>query len=278
MTDYYSRHFVTTEWDQRLPLHLDSIGYDEHQSAIFRDQGFYCYHWLHTVEGSGEFEVGGRTFRLSPHQGILLKPNVPHSYRPLTAKWSTWYMTFDGALANPIAAAMDLPMMTPFGWEADSPLGRLHAEYGEKCRYSFDFAGMSGSLEVYAFLTKVKQHIQVSGRPSLSKGHERLTPLYLLIEEQYGDPGLGLPQMAETLGISSQHLSTLFRKSWGMSPYQYLLQFRIQKSKEFLLKFPGRPVKEIAGQVGFQDYSHFVSTFRKLAGMTPATFRQHFSV
>ncbi|WP_221469010.1 helix-turn-helix domain-containing protein [Cohnella nanjingensis] len=277
MAEYYFRHFVTTEWDQRLPLHLFSIGYSEHQSVIHREQGFSCYHWLHTVEGCGEFEVGGRTFPLAPNQGMLLKPNVPHHYRPLTPRWSTWYLTFDGALANPITAALDLPMMTPFGWEADSPLARLHTEYGEKCRYSFDFAGINGSLEVYAFLAKVKQFVQVSGQPSLSKGHERLTPIYLLIEEHYDDPSLGLPRMAETLGISSQHLSTLFRKSWGISPYQYLLQFRIQKSKELLLKFPGRHVKEIAGQVGFQDDSHFVSTFHKLAGMTPASFRQQFS-
>lgn len=272
METFYGRHFVTTEWDRRLPLHLTSVGYSD-QAAINRENGFPSYHWLHTVEGRGEFTVNGTTVKLYPNQGILLKPNVPHSYFPETAMWSTWFMTFDGALASPITASLDIPQMTPISWDTDCPLANIHEQYSEKCGYSFDFAGINGSLEVYALLSQIKQYGQSSGQPSLSKGHERLTPIYMLIEEGYGDPNLGLGRMAETLGVSPQYLNTLFRKSWGFSPYQYLVQFRIQKSKELLLADRGRTVKDIASAVGFQDDSHFVHTFRKVAGMTPVQFR-----
>ncbi len=273
---YYGRHFVTTEWGRRLPLHLTSIGYTD-QSPIHREHGFQSFHWLHTVEGSGEFTVNGATVRLQPNQGIFVKPNVPHSYVPdPDAVWSTWFMTFDGALASPIAAAMDIPMMTPIGWDEDSPLAVVHDHYRERIGHSYDFAGISGSLEVYAFLSWLKQYGRSSGQPSLSKGHERLTPIYLLIEEQYGDPDLGLGRMADTLGVSPQYLNTLFRKSWGISPYQYLVQFRIQKSKELLIADRARTVKDIAASVGFQDDSHFVYTFHKLSGMTPVQFRMQY--
>ncbi len=277
MIPTYSRHFLTTERDRRLPLHLTSMGYAEHQSPISRENGFYCFHWLHTVEGCGEFTVNGNTMKLSANQGILLKPGVPHSYTPETRNWSTWFLTFDGALANPITASLDLQHMQPLSWDAESPLVGLYKHYEEKCRYSFDFAGINGSLEVYALLSQIKQFGQLSGQSSLSKGHERLTPIYLLIEEEFGNPDLGLPRMAETLGISSQYLSTLFSKSWGVSPYQYLLQFRIQKSKELLVEDQTRTVRDIATAVGFQDDSHFVHTFHKLTGMTPVQFRQQYS-
>ncbi len=273
MSTTYSRHFVTTEWDRRLPLHLTSVGFSEHQAAINREGGFQDFHWLHTVEGCGEFTVNGEKVKLYPNQGILLKPNVPHSYYPETPAWSTWYLTFDGALANPITASLDIQQMLPLSWDANCPLADIHVSYSEKCRYSFDFAGINGSLEVYAFLSQIKQFGQSSGQPSLSKGHERLTPIYLLIEEEFGDPNLGLTRMAETLQVSPQYLNTLFRKSWGISPYQYLVQFRIQKSKELLLADRGRTVKDISAAVGFQDDSHFVLTFRKLAEMTPMQFR-----
>jgi len=276
MSRYYGRHFVTTEWDRRLPLHLTSVGFAEHQSAISRENGFPAYHWLHTVEGSGLFTVNGSTVRLSSNEGLLLKPGVPHSYYPETEVWSTWYLTFDGALAGPIVTALDVPHMQPLRWDADSPLAAVHEAYGEKCRYSFDFAGISGSREVYDFLTQIKQYGQTGSEPSLSQGHVRLTPVYLLIERAYGDPDLGLDRLAETLGISPQHLNTLFRKSWGISPYQYLLQFRIQKSKELLIEDQERSVKDIAAAVGFQDCSHFVHTFRRLAGMTPMQFRHQY--
>jgi AraC-like DNA-binding protein len=276
MIEPYSRHFVRTGWSEQLPLHLTTIGYSKHQSAITREEGFDGFHWLHTIDGAGEFTVLGRTYRLGPRQGVLLRPNVPHRYHPLTESWSTWYLTFDGALANPITASLELHHMEALNWDEICPLSQIHEQYGEKCRYSFDFAGLNGALEVYTFLTLLKQHGQASGQLSLSREHERLTPVYLLIEEKYSDPGLGLPQMAETLGISPQRLHTLFRRSWGISPYQYLLRFRIQKAKELLLHHRARAVKDVAADVGFQDFSHFVGTFRRVAGMTPTVFRQHY--
>ncbi|WP_158602328.1 AraC family transcriptional regulator [Cohnella endophytica] len=273
MNEAYSRHFVTTEWDRGLPLHLTSVGLSAHQQPIHREHGFDSYHWLHTVEGCGSFTVNGSTVKLYPNQGILLKAGTPHSYSAETEVWSTWFMTFDGALASPITASLDLPQMLPVSWDDDCPLARVHEQYSEKFGYSFDFAGINGSLEVYVFLTQLKKYGQISGRSSLSKGHERLTPIYLLIEERYGDPGLGLDRMAEELLVSPQYLNKLFRTSWGISPYQYLMQFRIQKSKELLLANRGRTVKDISAAVGFQDDSHFVYTFRKLTGRTPIQFR-----
>jgi len=272
---YYGRHFVTTEWDRRLPLHLTSIGYTD-QAPIHREHGFPSFHWLHTVEGSGEFTVNGTTYKLHRNQGIFLKPSVPHSYAPESESWSTWFMTFDGALANPIVASLGIPLMTPISWDEDCPLADLHEHYRERIGHSFDFAGSSGSLEVYAFLSRLKQYGHSAGQPALSKGHERLTPIYLLIEEKYGEPDLGLGRMADTLGVSPQYLNTLFRKSWGLSPYQYLVRYRIQKAKELLIADRSRTVKDIAAAVGFQDDSHFVHTFHKLAGATPVQFRMQY--
>ncbi|MFC5405308.1 AraC family transcriptional regulator [Cohnella soli] len=275
MSTYYGRHFVTTEWDRELPLHLTSVGLVE-QSPIDRENGFGSLHWLHTVEGSGLFTVNGITMKLQPNHGILMKAGTPHSYRPESERWTTWYMTFDGALANPIVASLSLPLNAPVSWSDNSPLSFIHEQYGEKFGYSFDFAGVNGSLEVYAFLALLKKYGQSSGQISLSKGHERLKPIYLLIEERYGDAALGLDRMAQQLGVSPQYLNKLFRLSWGMSPYQYLVQFRIQKSKEKLLADRDRTVKDIAADVGFQDDSHFVHTFRKQSGMTPVQFRSLF--
>lgn len=271
----YSKYFVTTERDNRLPLHLTSVGCIE-QGAIARENGYPHYHWLHTVDGCGEFTVKGKTVKLSANQGILLKPGVPHAYHAETPSWSTWFMTFDGALASPITAALDLHHMLPISWENDCPLADLHVQYEDKCRYSFDFDGIGGSLEVYTFLSQLKRFGQISGQPSLFQGHERLSPVYRLIEKSYGDSNLGLPQMADTLQVSPQHLNTLFRHNWGVSPYQYLLQFRIQKSKELLLSNRDKPVREIAAAAGFQDFSHFVYTFRKMTGTTPNEFRRQF--
>ncbi|OUM97433.1 MAG: hypothetical protein BAA02_06185 [Paenibacillaceae bacterium ZCTH02-B3] len=272
----YFRHFVVTGNDRNLPLYLNTVGYHHHQEPISREDGFPCYHWLHTVQGCGVFAVNGRTVKLPPNQGILLRPHVPHSYRAETPVWSVWFLTFDGTLAASITAAFELQHMRPIGWEPDAPLAGVHREFADKSLSSFDLAGLGGTLEVFTFLVRLRQFGRLNGRPSLSSRHERLAPVYREIEESYADPELGLDRLAASLSVSPQHLNELFRKNWGLSPYQYLLRFRIQKAKEMLQSEPHRPVGDIARAVGFREASHFIRTFRRFSGVTPAQFRKQF--
>ena len=276
MVAAYTRRCVTADRDKRLPLYLETIGYAA-QAAIHREQGYHCFHWLQTIDGAGDFVVNGNTFRLTADQGILLMPNVSHTYTPVGSQWSTLYLTFDGSLAQSILSAMEIPHSIRIRWAPDSPLASIHEQFEEKCRFSFDFAGINGSSEVYALLALIKKFGQFSEQPALSKGYARLTPLLMRIEQEYGNPNVGLVWMAETLQISPQHVNTLFRKLFGLSPYQYLLQFRIEKSKELLLQNRELQIQNVASVVGFHDSSHFVSTFRKCVGMTPVQFRGQYS-
>jgi AraC family transcriptional regulator len=60
--------------------------------------------------------------------------------------------------------------------------------------------------------------------------------------------------------------------SIGISPYQYLLQQRVERAKQ-LLKQTNQPIVEIALDCGFSSHSHLSKQFRQLAGMTPKAFR-----
>ncbi|WP_354498666.1 helix-turn-helix domain-containing protein [Paenibacillus favisporus] len=62
-----------------------------------------------------------------------------------------------------------------------------------------------------------------------------------------------------------------------VSPYQYLLQVRIGKAQELLLA-TNRPLADIAAEVGFEEYSHFLATFRKIVGMSPSHYRKNNSL
>ncbi|MNR27511.1 Transcriptional activator NphR [compost metagenome] len=128
-------------------------------------------------------------------------------------------------------------------------------------------------MEIYQFLTLLKKHGIRNKSASFSQSHERLLPLLLELEQNYAAAHVGLSWMAGQLGVSAQHVNTLFRRAFGLSPYQYLLQLRLQKSKEMLIAQPELTVKQIAETTGFLDASHFISTFRKAVGQTPDVFR-----
>ena len=81
-----------------------------------------------------------------------------------------------------------------------------------------------------------------------------------------------LTDMANALYISPNYLSDLFKKHTGMKFSDYLLEVRMEKSKEYLMDIQYK-VGDISALVGFSDARYFSSTFRRRYGMSPLEFR-----
>jgi AraC family transcriptional regulator len=81
-----------------------------------------------------------------------------------------------------------------------------------------------------------------------------------------------LADLAGAIGMSQFHFSHLFKQSFGTSPYQYLLQQRIERAKQ-LLKQTDRSIMDIALECGFNSHSHLSKQFRQLVGITPKVYR-----
>jgi AraC family transcriptional regulator len=88
------------------------------------------------------------------------------------------------------------------------------------------------------------------------------------------DRDIKLADLANQLGMSQFHFSNLFKQSLSITPYQYLLQQRIERAKQ-LLKQSNQPIMEIAFQCGFNNHSHLSQQFRRFTGMTPKVYRSH---
>ncbi|MEM7332393.1 MAG: helix-turn-helix transcriptional regulator [Chloroflexota bacterium] len=86
-----------------------------------------------------------------------------------------------------------------------------------------------------------------------------------------------LNDLATHLNLSMFHFSRMFRNTTGTSPYEYLIQLRIEEAAELLLKSNKLPISEIAHRIGFSDQSHFTRHFKKRFGLTPLAFRRMYS-
>lgn len=83
---------------------------------------------------------------------------------------------------------------------------------------------------------------------------------------------LKLADLAQLLDMSQFHFSRLFKQSMGLSPFQYLLQQRVERAKQ-LLKQTDQPIVDIAFECGFSSHSHLSRQFRQVTGMTPKVYR-----
>jgi AraC family transcriptional regulator len=86
------------------------------------------------------------------------------------------------------------------------------------------------------------------------------------------DRDIKLADLATLLDMSQFHFSHLFKQSLDTTPYQYLLQQRVERAKQ-LLKQTERSIMDIALDCGFSSHSHLSKQFRQLTGITPKAYR-----
>jgi AraC-like DNA-binding protein len=81
---------------------------------------------------------------------------------------------------------------------------------------------------------------------------------------------INLEDASRASGVGLFHLIRLFQKHLGLTPYSYLTQVRIAKSRQLLRL--GEPVAQVALDVGFADQAHFTKRFKQFTGTTPALY------
>lgn len=85
---------------------------------------------------------------------------------------------------------------------------------------------------------------------------------------------ISLKQLEERFNLNSFHIIRLFNKNLHLSPHQFLLNLRINKSKELLKK--GNKIVDVALECGFIDQSHFHRNFLNIVASTPREYQLNF--
>lgn len=285
MPIYFGSNFA------REPFQFDSVGNDWEQESVTRPEGYPLYHYLQTKEGVGEVTVYSRnqavsdnvlsnshTIELQKGQGILIAPNVPHSYHNKnmtsgnTLPWKTEFATFTGTMASAFREMFDEKEYRLIdenkGKEVSEAIDKAVEDFKER---SSDTQMLS--LDCYGImllLSDQSNHTHDSDDQSYVRF---IKPVIDAIEESYMDD-ISAKELADGVFVSQQYLSRVFTEFMNCSVYEYLTNYRINKAKELLLINRRRKVQDIASDVGYSDASHFIVMFRKLTGMTPAQFRK----
>jgi AraC family transcriptional regulator len=152
------------------------------------------------------------------------------------------------SLARQIALAMCEEV------QAGAPSGPLVAE------------SLSTALLAYVFGQLPPAPMRVRG--ALAPGQARHLKRY--IEERLGED-LHLEDLAAVCDLRPRHFSSLFRETFGTTPYRYVLERRLERGAR-LLATTAHDITEIALQTGFSSQSHFTTAFRRAYGETPARY------
>lgn len=91
------------------------------------------------------------------------------------------------------------------------------------------------------------------------------------IQDNYADADLSLSDVAESLQVSTNHLSYQFAREAGKTFKEYLMETRLEAAKKLLMSTPLK-VYEVSRQVGYRNVEHFCRIFRRVTGNTPGSF------
>lgn len=86
-----------------------------------------------------------------------------------------------------------------------------------------------------------------------------------------------IDEIIKDIPLSKYHFIRVFKRMMGITPYQYLTNYRINSAK-ILLRTTDLSVSEIADRCGFSDTSNFIAQFKKRTTQKPLCYRQYFRI
>ncbi|MFK7747108.1 MAG: helix-turn-helix domain-containing protein [Kordia sp.] len=90
--------------------------------------------------------------------------------------------------------------------------------------------------------------------------------------DTYYETNVNLDALSQSEFVSKYHLLRLFKKYYGQTPRQYLIDTRIEKSKVQLKN--GMSVTETCFSVGFESVGSFSTLFKTRIGISPSKYQK----
>lgn len=110
-----------------------------------------------------------------------------------------------------------------------------------------------------------------SAAPYDKCSYDRIRSILSYIEQNYSSK-LTLEDIAESIHLCKSECSRTFKKYMNISLFEFILQYRIEKSIDYLMNTK-YSIIEIAEIVGFHDSNYFSKVFHKQKGCSPTKYR-----
>jgi AraC-like DNA-binding protein len=261
-------------WRSEQLFNIDFASYSlshHHFSRHFHDH--YVIELV--VNGVDSFYCDGGNYTAENNQLVLINPGEVHTGNTVSDTQLQYYSLYpDKKALQQVAALLDISLPQDFSFQRSLLDQSLLTE---KFRLLFNsFVLTQDSLQQQEiFFDCMYELLQPSNCNNYQSipGHQKDLRIQLLIDfmRTHYEEDISLQQLAGLVRLNPFHLVRLFKKTVGISPYDYLLIIRAEHAKKLLRN--GSKVQDAAIECGFYDSSHFNRMFYKIAGTSPKSFR-----
>ena len=127
------------------------------------------------------------------------------------------------------------------------------------------------ALELAGAVLQVAARARGGRATTPTRDPARIARVLRRLESRTAEPHT-VADLARSAGLSRYHFLRTFKAVTGVTPHQWLLRARLRDAAERLATTRD-PVTDVAFDVGFEDLSNFIRTFRAEFGASPGRYR-----
>lgn len=260
---------------QRLHTMPTSTGYEIRTDPSYnwdgRKRGQTPFTVLqYTISGAGNLRYGGRSYRVTPGETMLVV--VPHAHRywvEAGGHWEFFWIAMHGAEALRIHRAVLATAGPVFRLQA-ATVDHI-ADCARRLIADPDLTSARASAIAY--------DVSMALYDDILEPHRTDPPVDSALRQVIDHIGahlhLPLPvdRLAEISGLSRSHFSRVFAAHEGMPPAEFVLTRRLDRAAKLLTMAADLSVKDVSAMCGFEDPNYFAKVFRRGFGASPTEFR-----
>ena len=103
---------------------------------------------------------------------------------------------------------------------------------------------------------------------------EMLRKTSQIIEKHIDDPDFDIPELCKEVGIGRSLLYSKFKALTGMTPNNFVLNYRLKHAATLLRRYSDLPIAEVSDRCGFSSPVYFSRCFKNQYGCTPQSYQK----
>lgn len=229
----------------------------------------YLIHYI--LSGIGYYKTRGRTWRLGEGDAFLICPDELIYYEADKKNpWAYTWIGFQGVKVREYLDRTSLLATPVFHYGHDDRIRLCHEKMFEANQLSANRDLIMNSI-LYEYLFLLVRKFPKEQVSTQEKQAVYIEEALRCLESGYGQ-NISIQSIADDLGLDRSYLHRIFKSATGFSLQEYLLDLRIRKACDLLLR-TDLPVSVIARSVSYEDTLYFSRLFKKKKGLSPSQYR-----
>lgn len=256
------------EKSENYPLTPISTGEEKCTPGHFWGAGIRPYYIIHyVISGTGVFYCGTDKHVVKAGQMFVIFPNTIVKYQADNNNpWHYTWVLFSGNEAKSILEYAGITYKKPIVEVNDSRiLDIFRTMPQEKGISPYDDLRFTALLyEFMSLLVNIDKE---------DKGQSvYVTDVKNYVNAHYPET-ITVEKIASYIGIDRKYLYAVFKEATGISPKDYIVDYRIKKACE-LLKDKNLSIENVSFSVGYKDPLAFSKMFKSKIGVSPTEYRK----